>query len=362
MIKGLTDKFVIRRVGKIRSGWKDEGERGRLHNPKNFLLHDAKQLIPILGEEPSEIYLTVASDDLNAVAPNDLRWYTKSELMCLGDGEEAAYFASNEVAGLTQANHAFGKSRVRRCAYRNCQEYQAGLCGEHIFLNFSVPQYSMAASFTLDSTSFNAVMNVIGALQSTLVYGGPQGQIFRLYKKDMELNYIDAKSGKKSKAPRPVVHMDFVPFEQYEKMFRDKIAPHDWAALMALRSRQIRFVTDNIDFQKELPESVSKIALPQPEGLSDEELIKQRANHPEVMKLFEELAAIRKKPLTESAVFNTAKMVPNTEALIDWLKKTVAMDKQKLAKAEVKVALPEVVPEVVTQPVQVVAEQPPGLF
>jgi hypothetical protein len=353
MIKNLTDKFVIRRSGKIRSGYKDEGDRGRLHNPKHFLLHDAPQLIPVLGEEPTEIYFTVNSDNIEAVAPADLRWYTKTELMCLGDGETAAYFSNVDVPHLTQEPHSYGKSRVRRCAYRNCPEYQAGLCTEHIFLNLVVPQFSMASSFTLDSTSFNAVMNVTGALQSAAVYGGPQGQIFRLYKKEIDLNYQDSKTGKRGKAPRPVVHVDYVPLEKYESLFRDKIAPHDWAALMALRSRQVRFVTEEpTEVQSALPAAKVSAALPSPEdvALTEEQLIKERANHPMVIKLFTELAHLRNKPLTEEAIFNTAKMVPNTEALIDWLKSAIAADKKRASEALAKQAALEAAKSAAVKP------------
>lgn len=336
MIKGLTDKFVIRRAGKVRAGHKDEGSNS-LHNPKNFLLHDAPQLIPILGESPTEIYFTVNSDDLEAVAPADLRWYTKTELMCLGDAVSAAYFGNGEVAGVTQQPHErIAKSRVRRCLHRLCPEYQAGNCTEHIFLNLVVPQYSMASYFTLDSTSINAVLNITGALQSTAVYGGPQGQIFRLYKKEIPMAFQNPKTGQKSKSKRPVVHVDFVPFEQYEAMFRDKIATHDWAALMALRSRQVRFVVDTPELSgaeapRELTAQSSRPALTAPEStaLSDEEVVRARANDPLVVPLFEELAALRGKPNTEEARINTAKMVPNVQTLVDWLKKTIAADKKK---------------------------------
>lgn len=336
MIKGLTDTLVLRRDGKIRAGFKEEGDRGALKNTPFFLLHDSPQLIPVLGENPAEIYFTVYSDDLRAVARDDLRLYSKTELICLGNGETAAYFANGEVAGVRQKQHPlFNKSRERACMYKQCPEYMNGQCSEHIFLDMVIPQYSMASVFTLDNTSINGLLNILSALQKAqLKYAGKlSGQIFRLFKQDMELNYQDPRSGRRGKAPRPVVHMESVSFQEYEAKFRDKVKPEDWEALMALRGRPSMA---QVSLSLEAPQETQQLThqsvgqLPAPE-VSDEEVIRARANDPLVLPLFEELAALRGKPNTEEARFNTAKMVPSVQTLVEWLKRAIAADKKKQA-------------------------------
>lgn len=339
MIKGLTDTFVIRRDGKIRAGYKQDGERGALKNTKHFLLHDAPQLIPVLGESPEEIYFTVYTDNVQAVAQHDLRSYSKSELLCLGNGETAAYFANGDAEGVRQRPHAkFAKSRERVCQYKQCGDYAEGRCSEHLFLDMVIPQYSMASLFTLDNSSINGLLNVLSALNKAQIRhaGKISGQIFRLYKQDMDMTYQNPKTGAKSKSPRPVIHMEYVPFETYERMFRDKISNEDWEALLALRSRTMLVGSANVlegpsaQTQLEAPVAGPQSQLTGPDQ-SDEDVVRERANNPTVIALFDELAELRGKANTEEARINTAKMVPGVQALIDWLKKSIAADKKKRA-------------------------------
>lgn len=360
-IKGLTDKPTLRRDGKIRSGVK--GENGYPVNTPFFPLHDAPQLMPILTDKPTEIFFTVYFDDINAVAPSDLRWYTKSELKCVGDGENAAYMGTNDLSGLTQQPGftteimpdgstrpmMWNRSKHRVCKYKSCPEYIAGECSEHIRLDMVIPQYSMGSLFTLENTSINGLLNIMGAFTKCRLgnfhRGGKiSGEIFRLYKEKVSLGFENAKTGQRSRSDRDVVHMEHVPFTEYEKNFKDKCPSHSWEALLALRGAQHLLLPSSGNFAIPALEDqgVQRIALPPPTALAeaaalppqnDDAIVKERANHPSAVPLFEELAKLRGVENSEDKRMGAARGCGDVQKLVDRLKAAIAGEKKKQKEA-----------------------------
>lgn len=362
MIKGLTDRIVLRRDGKIRAGTKDPST-GYPKNTPHFLLHDAAQLIPVLGENPTEIYFTVPSDNLNVFYRDDLRWYTKSELVCrsMHDYEDptndnqpmgsvAAFFKVGQEAQGLQKRPFPGMSRafVRSCAYKGCPDYIRGNCSEHMFLDMIIPQYSMGAIFTLDSVSINAVLNAISTFQKAgaRYMGKFSGQIYRLYKKKSFINFPDSK-GNTTKRETDVVFVDNVSFAWYEENFKDKIDPVDWESLMYIRNRPnesggVRLLAAQTSPPLLDPaDSDDTIVTEEPAATStvtkaaeqvSEPNAQVRGNDPAVAPLFEELASLLGKDNTEEARKATAKNFPDVQRLADYLKGRIRDLKKKTAK------------------------------
>ena len=352
-IKGLTDVTQTRRVGKIRAGFKDEKNRDMPKNTPYFLLHDAPGLSEVLGEKPGEIYFAAYAHDYQQIARDDLRQYRASELVCLGDGQQAAYFATGNAPYVRQASHPdYTRARARDCNYRNCPDFQQGLCSEHVSLDMVIPQHSMLSVYTLDNTSINAVLNIMSTLKhvSRMKLGYIGGEIFRLYKQDVELSY-ETGSGQRKKAPKPVVHLEHVPFEHYEKRFKAEIKSDDWLVLMCLRqeaayARMGKMPQLYAELGYTLPPGqlaapATTQALPPPDPTvadtpapaptQEYDHVGELANHPVVIALFEELAQLRGKANTEEARRESAVGMPDTQALIDRLKRVIASDKKKLA-------------------------------
>lgn len=323
MIHGLTDKITFRRDGKIRAGYREEG--GKMVNTTHFLLHDAEQLIPVLTDKPTEIYFTVHSDDPNGFFQDSLRWYTKSELVCVGDGRSAAYMGLGDVPGVSQTKHpVMPKSRVRTCLYQTCPQYVEGRCGEHFFLDMIIPQYSMGSVFTLDNTSKIAILNVNSAIHKGILASGGKlsGQIFRLYKKEIAVGYTDVEKGKRYNSDKAVIHMDYVPFEVYERTFKAKISADNWAALMGLRSRETRFVQSQA--ADPLPAPEVRQALPSPEKQNQEAVeLLERANHPSVVELIEKLATLSGTPNSEENRVKFARAFADVKTMVDYLQKKI---------------------------------------
>lgn len=356
-IMGLTDQVVLRRDGKIKSGMKDP-KTGYPMNLPYFSLHDAPQLIPVLGEKPEEIYFTVSSDNLQQFFRDDLRNYSKSQLVCKSMhgyvnpitnqnmGSVAAFFkVGMDVPGLTTTPFpGITRAFERKCAYKGCQDYIRGDCSEHFFLDMVIPQYSMGAIFTLDSVSINAVMNAASAFQKgAFRYQGVlSGQIFKVLKKKVDINFPD-KNGNLSKRPTDVVHVENVTFAEYEAKFKDKIDPIDWEALMFWRSRDKKagmplltnsgtpLLEASDPELQELAEAAPQTSLAKAAAETSDDAVLARANDPAVAPLFAEIASLMGKENSQEARFATAKVFSNTQKLADYLKGKIK-DVKKMAK------------------------------
>jgi hypothetical protein len=332
MIIGLTDSKKLRRVGKIRAGKKEEkGGREFPVNTPDFLLHDAPQLIPILGEHPTEIYFTPYSSDLNLVAQNDLRYYTKTELMCIGDGGVAAYFPNGDASGVkaspgyvremrdgNMVHRPMPRSRERTCLYKTCPDYQQGKCSEHLFLDMLVPQYSMGSIFTLENTSITGLLNVMGAFNGGLIAsrGNIAGQIFRIFKYEDKIPFQN-KDGKMGKRDAFLIGMEHVPLETYLRKFEGKISEDSLLALMDLRNGTASVAP------------AEQVALPAPGPAShmddgaEEARLREMANAPHMIEQFEKLSSLMSVPNSEENRLKTAKAFPDQQRMFDYLKKRV---------------------------------------
>jgi len=363
MIIGLTDNVNFRRDGKIRAGTRDE-ESGKMDNTPHFLLHDAPQLIPILGEHPKEIYFTVPTNDVDRFFRPSLRWYTRNELMCVSTHEPgkqiAAYLSFGDAPGVKQNAHpTWPKARERQCLYKTCPQYIEGKCGEHFFLDMIIPQYSMGSVFTLDNTSINAVVNVDSAIKKGFLAsaGKLAGQIFKLSKKIVPISYTDMAKAKKYNRDQAVIHMDYIPWDHVPEEVKQKIRPDDLAALKGLRTGSIRlnFNLPSPDAPQGLtgPEPVAALTSPEA-AVSEEEALKERANNPTVIKYVEELAGLTGVPNSEENRMKLARNVspPTAEGIVAYVKGRI--QKLKKEKAESEAAKP---PVAATQPEAAAANQ-----
>jgi hypothetical protein len=236
-----------------------------------------------------------------------------------------------DVPGVTQSKHpVMPKARTRQCQYQSCQQYVEGRCGEHFFLDMIVPQYSMGSVFTLDNTSKIAILNVNSAIHKGILASGGKlaGQIFRLYKKEIPVGYTDHEKGKRYNSEKAVVHMDYVPFEVYERNFKDKVSPDNWAALMGLRGREAKLVQNIQPEALEAP--VERQALPSPQEQRNEEAeLLERANHPSIVALLDKLSGLMGVPNSEENRIKTARAFPDVNTMADYLKKKIASVKPK---------------------------------
>ena len=354
MIKGLTDNMRLRRDGKVRSGSKNA--QGYPTNSPTFLLHDAPGLSTVLGDKPTEIFFTVGSDNIESAAQNDLRYYTKSELVCMGNGETAAFFALGDRQGVSNEQVPGMRARKRQCNYKGCSDYIAGNCSEHVMLDMVIPHYSMSSIFTLESTSIIAVMNIVSCLTKTYRgrMGKIAGEIFCIYKDKQDVKFIDTKSGKNASRETDIVNMRHVPFDIFEKEHRSKISDENWEVLMFWRGLPSGRIDRLMLPEAQQPLQISGEALPQieapkvqgkslPDPAVQEAALKERANHADAAQWFEKIAKLVNKPNTEAVRMATAKNFSDVAQMVDYLKKKI----KEMEKNATNVTPP---PQVAAQP------------
>lgn len=340
--------------GKIRAGTRDEKTK-KLHNTPHFLLHDAPQLIPVLGENPTEIYFTVHSNIREEYFPTDLRWYNANELVCKSmhryinpeNGQDmglvAAFFKNNvEVPGLTQTPFpGIKRARVRRCS-KACPDLNSGNCSEHFFLHMVIPHFSMGEMFTLDNTSWKGMNNLSSTfkLQNFRHGGALSGEIFRMFKRKEEGHYMKD-SGDRGKTEVNVVAIEHVEFEDYLAKFQDKIKPIDLECLLSVReakkgmARPALLPPDDPALLGDAP--MTTAALPESPAAveqSNEDAVRARANDPSVAKYFAEIATLLGKENSEELRMKTAERysLPDLVQYLQGRIKDVKKTKQGVAK------------------------------
>lgn len=385
MIIGLTDRPIIRRDGKIRCGTGPKS--GGFNNPDHFQMRDCPQLIPILGDNPKEIYFTFHSDNPSEVAKIDLRLYRATELVCQSMhntadkmkpiGQWAAYRGTQDVAGLTQEPYpGMKRTRKRACAYKECPQYIQESCGEHLFLNVMIPQYSMSSIFTLDSTSIEAVLNTLGMFEKVgTQFGGKfSGEIFKLYKKKIQSTFFDTRKGATAKSEPHTVAIEHVAYEKYLELFGGSIPKENLEALDRLRSRQgirihsiyagaalvaanapaLAIAGPDFDDMEGDTQNSQQLQVQGPTK-ADEDALKERANHVALLPLFDELSKLVGVENTELNRIKTARAIKSVDELVIYLKKKITEVKAKVKANQEKVAPPE---EPVAAAVATPASQP----
>lgn len=381
MIIGKTDKIQPRRSGKIRSGYQEEGaggKKGKLVNTPHFLLHDAPGLLELFGETTKEIYFTVYADGTphkyaNAIQfpfiKDDLRWYVKNNLNCMSmhytddiDGrliknskgepmpDVAACFVPGDIAGVMQ--RPFPKirhARIRKCLGDACPQSITKECKPHTFFDIIVPQYSMGDIFTIDTTSIHAMLNInsVFALAYGRYMGKISGQIFKLYKDSVPTKYYGS-NGSPVKGEADAIHVCMVPFEEYEKKFRNEIKEDDWKALMGLRNRPAVAAFEALSVMEDealpAPESsgAAQLESTSMQAIDESEVPEWQKKHtpeqrvaystiaedPVATKYFEEVSTLTGLENNLENRYKTAAASTSLPQLIDRLKARIAKEKQ----------------------------------
>lgn len=350
-IYGCTDTGGPQWAGTIRAGRMVSlgGGKERPDNSPHFLLHDAPGLSSVLGDTPKEIFFTVRSDNIESVAPSELAYYTKSELVCRGDGRSAAFFSTGNPSGVSSEQVPGVRARKRVCAYTSCPDYVSGNCTEHVTLNMVIPEFSMTAVFKFPSVSIRALKSIRGTLANVRV-GIPDnklcGEIFVLYKAKEEVKFFDQKSAKTSSRETDVVGIRHIPWavvEREHKAWLSKLSPETFAVLSAWRNMKYGRI-DEIAGAQVVPQieatgstaaqlpPPSRQSLPDPE--SEEKVLLQRANDPVVMPWFDKIAALTGKQNSEAIRLSTVRAatsrgVVDSAGLIDYLKGAIKTAEKK---------------------------------
>ncbi|WP_434576892.1 hypothetical protein [Thermoanaerobacterium thermosaccharolyticum] len=164
MIKGLTDRIKIARLGKIHLGEKKTSEKsGNLYPSATdfFVVHQdantpkeiADKFHQIYGDRPKELNIMFPLDDPEKFFPQWLKRYANGTLVCKGDGEKAI-----------ETEPKTGERKEIQCKYKNCPYYQKKQCREIGNLQFYVSEIP-GGVFQIDTSSYNSILEVNTAIK-----------------------------------------------------------------------------------------------------------------------------------------------------------------------------------------------------
>lgn len=154
-IKGITEKRVIPRLGKIRLGKMEPTKDGKGTRPQNvdyFVV--PPEVAAVFGEKPTKLDVVLPLEDMSLVFPQYLKRYTYSALACKGDGEKA-----NETVVAT------GELKEIPCNPDLCQYYQEKKCKSLASLMFLIPSVPGMGVWQMDTTSYYAMVGINNSLE-----------------------------------------------------------------------------------------------------------------------------------------------------------------------------------------------------
>lgn len=150
-IEFLNDRNRINRVGRIRLGHKVKTANGGERPTADPFFNVPDELKQFYGDKPTTMRIRFISDDLETTFPHYLRWYTKSCLRCLGDGQHVIYqiddkgvkavsnYCALDAEGKVVMN-GNGPKRVA-CEGEACPHYESGECKPTGYLRFVVEEH-----------------------------------------------------------------------------------------------------------------------------------------------------------------------------------------------------------------------------
>lgn len=154
-VKFLDSRWRLPRLGRVRLGHKEEKTK---EDGKTKVTYPKADPFFILPEElatryppaPTTLHIRFLSDDLEVTFPYYLRYYQRSGLRCLGDGEQVLYGLNDDgtlaardglaVSGTKFVQEENGMWRKAPCLGEQCLRYIAGECKPTGFLRFVVEE------------------------------------------------------------------------------------------------------------------------------------------------------------------------------------------------------------------------------
>jgi len=168
MIKGLSEIRRLPRIGKIRLGVKNRNQQGVQYpsavdyfvfEDKNTPKEVLEKIKNLYGEKPRKLMIKFFSNDLEQIFPQFLKYYSKGQLICRGDGEKARRRQENgEISDIL-------------CSYKECPYYQQRMCRPVAHLKFYLEGVP-GGFFQIDTSSVNSIININTKIeQLKLIHG-----------------------------------------------------------------------------------------------------------------------------------------------------------------------------------------------
>ena len=195
MIKGLSEKRRMPRLGKIRLGITVDAGNGKRPYPKAvdyFVCPPEVQKVH--GAKPKELAVMLPLDDPEKVFPQAFKMYKASGLFCSGDGERARRWGDD------------GELKEIACP---CPFLDSGDCKPLATLNILLPDVPGIGVWQINTSSERSITSINSSLEAfRQTFGGLAGIPFTLTLEPEEITRFDEKQGKRVKQTLFVLRLD----------------------------------------------------------------------------------------------------------------------------------------------------------
>lgn len=218
-IQQIDERPVFLTRGIIRLGYKDEGDKGRMHNTEHFILRDAPDVAKVYGDDPKEIDIVFPGNDIDKVAFAAFQHWTGKRnsdgsmtgfLACQGNGPSLA--GAPGVATWFEREYAppadeclgprdpatgyiqracFGDGARGAC--EACKQSKEKKCSPTLLMRVVLPLVSAYETYLIVTHSWNTISNVRNQLRVLNQLGVPlTSRIFTIYKESKAARPWDA--------------------------------------------------------------------------------------------------------------------------------------------------------------------------
>lgn len=156
-IQGLTEKFRLPRLGKIKLGTKNE--RGLPQKSDHFVC--PPEVKAVYGEKPTSFDILIPVEDAEQWASQYYRCYSNVRgLLCRGDGGKCFRIVDKATGKIADRETKEIEGREMACAGRECDYYIGKRCKEVMFLQFLLPDVPGLGIWQIDTGSINSIRNI----------------------------------------------------------------------------------------------------------------------------------------------------------------------------------------------------------
>ena len=165
-IAGISDVVRLPRLGKIKLGIKQEGDRGPYPVATDYFVCPP-EVQEVYGDKPKQLDIMFPLDDENLVAPQWLRCYSQSRgCVCWGDGRTANRLIDKATGDLASGDSREVTMKPVTCDPEPCPEYQSKRCRRLMNLQLLLPRVAGLGVWQLNTSSRNSIYNINGMLRT----------------------------------------------------------------------------------------------------------------------------------------------------------------------------------------------------
>lgn len=160
-IKGVTDHTRLPRLGKIHLGVKVPAAGGKAEYPRAvdyFVCPDPVKRV--YGEHPKSLEIVFPSEETDVWASQFYKCYSKTRLLCKGDGQTAWSLVDVKTGQLASRESTEVVMKEVRCDADLCPIYMAGNCRPIMCLQFMLPAVEGLGIWQIDTGSWNSIRNI----------------------------------------------------------------------------------------------------------------------------------------------------------------------------------------------------------